>query len=157
MKYFVTYATFDDSIANPMWHSFLMLSTGEEGKQLKVYDNWGFYGVPSTNRNDIFSSIKIQFGLDIDLTDNHGMLRHEQIRSLDMGKGVHGITFELTEEQFFILEDRCKKQASLQQQAIDDYTKGIKGKSPKSTRLYPQEAMSKQIYRLEKTRAHEAN
>jgi hypothetical protein len=156
MKYIVTFATTDDLTSNPFWHSFLLLSVVDETGKINVVDNWGYYGIPSTSRTSFITKLKIKIGLDIDLTGNHGMLRHEEARFLDLGKGLHGKSFELTETQFNTLQQRCLTQVKLQNEAIQDYTKGIKGKPPEKTRIYPQEEYSKSIYALEKARAHEA-
>ena len=123
MKYAATYCTFDkEAGANPLWHSCILLSKlDEEKKLLEVVDNWGFYGLPTTQPgNSLINQLKIRMGLDIDLQDNHGMLRHEEIRYLDLGCGLHGTTFELTREQFDLLQKKCQDMAAEQDQAINE-------------------------------------
>lgn len=155
MKYVVTCATTDSSFSNPFWHFFIFLSTVEEGKKMQVTENWGFYGVPSTTREGTIAQLKIKLGLDIDLTGNHGILQHEELRYLDLGYGLHGASFELSEDQYKTLQQRCRKQVQDQESAIEDFAKGITGKSPKNTRIYPQEEHSRHIFALEKARAKE--
>lgn len=158
MNYFVTYCATDKEVgSNPMWHSCLLLSVSDESKnQMKVVDNWGFYGLPTTTKGfSLIRKIKLLFGLDVDLVGNHGMLRHEEIRYLDAGRGLHGTTFQLTQEQFNTLEKNCKQMERDQDQAIKDYVepRGLKGKPPEETRIYPYEDISPEIFRAEKEKA----
>lgn len=107
MKYAVTFCTTDQEVgSNPLWHSCLLLSKMDEtSKLLEVVDNWGFYGLPTTNRNNSWlDQLKIKMGLDVDLIGNHGMLRHEELRFLDQGYGLRGVTFELTKDDFELLQ-----------------------------------------------------
>lgn len=157
--YTVTYCTMDQEAgANPMWHTCLLLSRlNEQTQKLEVIDNWGFYGLPSTVPNSILRRVKIKAGLDVDLTGNHGMLRHEELRFLDLGCGLHGATFELTEEKFNELQQKCLKMVADQEAAINDVVKplGLKGKPPSKSRIYPHEDLSTHIFALEKARAKE--
>ncbi|CAM2883382.1 hypothetical protein [Legionella worsleiensis] len=158
MQYAVTFCTFDgEAGANPLWHSCLLLSQmDEKTQQLEVVDTWGFYGLPSTSQdNPIISKIKIKLGLNIDFFGNHGMLRHEEIRYLDLGRGLHGTTFELTAEQFNYLQQKCLEMAAQQNRAITEYVEsfGIARKSPEETRIYPYEHCSREIFNWEKKRA----
>lgn len=162
MKYAVTHCTFDGKAgANPLWHSSILLSMmNEETKQLEVIDNWGFYGVPTTNRDNSWTNkLKSKIGLDVDLVGNHGMLRHEEIRYLDMGCGLHGATFEITEEQFKHLQAKCVEMYTQQQEAINEIVGPLylKEKSAEKTKIYPYEHRSQLIYQLEKIRAEENN
>lgn len=155
MPYFVTYAFMDGELgANPFRHAFLLLSRLEEGQdKIEVVENWGFYGVPSTMSPSTVETIKKKIGLDIDLTGNHGILRHEEMRYLDQGKGLKGKSFELSKEQFESLQRRCKTMEQGQYAAIQEVTTGFKGKQP--YRHYPQESLSKHIYAIEKAKAEE--
>lgn len=160
MKYFVTFCTMDPEIgANPMWHSCLLLSKENETlKKLEVVDNWGFYGLPTTGEQDgLIRKLKLQIGLDVDFTGNHGMLRHEETRFLDAGHGLHGVTFELTQEQFELLQKKCTTMDSEQQSAIKEVVDSLKleRKDPKKTRIYPYEQYSLVIYELERKKALE--
>ena len=161
MKYAVTYCTMDREVgSNPLWHSFLLFSKMDaDKKQLEVVDNWGFYGVPSTGEPDSWTNkLKANLGLDIDLYGNHGMLRHEEMRFLDRGCGLHGVTFELTKEKFEFLQNKCITMAEEQETAIKEVvdTQGIKGKQPhEKIRMYPHEQYSKIIYALEKIKAEQ--
>src|SRR5690349_653229 len=117
--YTVTLCLMDqDTGANPFWHTCFLLSRLDEGsKKLEVVDNYGFYGLPSTNKTSLLRKLKIKLGLDVDLNGNHGMLRHEEVRFMDLGCGLHGVTFELTEAKFNELQARCKKMVADQEQA----------------------------------------
>lgn len=160
MKYAVTFCTTDREVgSNPLWHSCLLLSKLDEtNKMLEVVDNWGFYGLPTTTRsNSWLDQLKIKIGLDVDLIGNHGMLKHEELRFLDRGYGLHGVTFELTKEQFELLQNKCLQMATDQDTAIKEFveTQGIKGKPPEKTRIYPHEQFSRLIYETEKIKAEQ--
>lgn len=159
MKYAVTYCTMDNELgSNILWHSCLLFSKmNEDQKKFEVIDNWGFYGVPSTSNSDSWlTKLKITAGLDVDLYGNHGMLRHEQLRFLDLGYGLHGVTFELTQEKFELLHDKCKGVAKEQEAAIKEVveTQGLIGKKAhEKTRMYAHEEFSPIIYALEQIKA----
>lgn len=159
MKYLLTYAAIDGEYGNPFWHSYLMLSQLEENKKIQVVDTWGFYGLPSTDRSSCLSKFKIKLRLDVDLTGNHGMLRHEDLRYLDTGKGLHGVTFELSEEKFAALQKKCQLMAANQEKAIKEVveTQDIKGISENKFRIYPYEKYSRVIFDLEKIKAEQHN
>ncbi|WED42861.1 hypothetical protein [Legionella cardiaca] len=158
MKFSVTYCVADQQAgSNPLWHSCLLLSQlSELGEKMEVVDQWGFYGVPTTgSRDSLIGKLKIKLGLDLDLQGNHGMLRHEELRFLDLGRGLHGVTFELTEDQFNLLREKCSNMALGQENAIKEIVEplGLKGKSSAETRVYPHEQYSALIFALEKARA----
>ncbi|HAT1660096.1 TPA: hypothetical protein JAZ42_08270 [Legionella pneumophila] len=160
MKYVVTFCTTDQEVgSNPLWHSCILLSKMDEtSKLLEVVDNWGFYGLPTTNRNSsLLNQLKIKMGLDVDLIGNHGMLRHEELRFLDQGCGLRGVTFELTKDDFELLQRKCLQMAADQETAINEFveTQGIKGKPPEKTRIYPHEQFSRLIYATEKIKAEQ--
>lgn len=160
MKYVVTYCASDrEAGSNPLWHSSILLSKlDEEKKLLEVIDNWGFYGVPTTQRDNSWSSrLKIKIGLDVDLKGNHGILRHEELRFLDLGRGLHGVSFELTKEQFELLQTKCQEMVRDQNAAISEVvdTQGLAGKPQEKTRIYAHEHLSTLIYSLEKLKAEQ--
>src|ERR1700722_15753039 len=109
--YTVTFCTMDQETgSSPFWHTCLLLSRlDDHTKKLEVVDNWGFYGLPSPDSNPCLRRLKIMFRLDLAFTGTHGMLKHEEMRYLDGGKGLHGATFELTEEKFIELQKKCEK------------------------------------------------
>ena len=151
-KYFVTLGAMDQDVhANPMWHSLLLLSkTDEKTGKVKVVDNWGFYGLPSTDSgNPFIRSAKLAIGLDVDFYGNHGMWRHEEARYLDRGKGVHGSTFELTEEQYDQLNNLCRDMESGQQAAIDEAVKELNLSPLSEYHIYPYENNSVKIFEHE--------
>ncbi|MGQ3888142.1 hypothetical protein ACQUW5_03795 [Legionella sp. CNM-1927-20] len=159
MKYAVTFCVLDrETGSNPFWHSCLLLSQWEEDKgKIEVVEQWGFYGLPTTMPNSLLKKVKISLGLDVDLNGNHGMLRPEELRTLDLGCGLHGATFELTEEKFRLLQQRCKTMVDDQEQAISEVMsqQGLATKAKKDTRIYPYENWSTQIYQFEQAKAQE--
>lgn len=160
MKYLVTYCALDEQFAgNYFWHTCILLSHCVEGEKIKVVDNWGFYGLPSTSRHSYLDKLKIRLGLDVDFLGNHGMLRHEDLRFLETGFGLHGVTFEVTEEKFNLLQQKCQKMAVEQDDAINEIVEvlKIKAKDPENTRIYPYENLSPHILAFEKAKAHQEN
>jgi hypothetical protein len=146
--------------ANPFWHSCMLLSKLDEStdEKLEVVENWGFYGLPSTDKSDsLLKKLKVTIGLDVDLQGNHGMLRHEDTRFLDRGTGLHGVTFELTQQQFELLSANCKKMAAEQDAAIREAATALDltPKSEKETRIYPYEDYSALIFAMEKVKAEQ--
>lgn len=146
--------------SNPLWHSCLLLSRLDEttGK-MEVVETWGFYGLPSTGASDSWlEQLKTKLKLNLNLKGNHGMLRHETVRFLDLGYGLHGTTFELSEVTFKELQEKCRKMAADQDAAIKEIVEplGLKGKSPENTRIYAHEQWAPNIFALEKARAEQA-
>ncbi|STX50659.1 Uncharacterised protein [Legionella busanensis] len=160
MKYAVTFCVLDrEAGSNPFWHSCLLLSQWEDKGKIEVVEQWGFYGLPTTTPNSLLKKVKLSLGLDVDLNGNHGMLRHEELRFLDLGCGLRGATFELSEEKFKLLQQRCKVAVDEQEQAINEVMnqQGLAAKAKKDTRIYPYEHWSAQIYQFEKAKAQEQN
>ncbi len=157
--YTVTFCTQDQDVgANFLWHTFLLLSRFDnETKKMEVVSTWGFYGSPSSNVGTIWHSIKMFFALDVDFHGNHGKLRPEDIRYLDAGRGLHGVTFELTKEKFIELQTKCEKMSENEFQAIRDLSEPLhlQGKPKHKTRNYPQENQSRQFFELESAAANE--
>ncbi|WP_165474663.1 hypothetical protein [Legionella nagasakiensis] len=158
MKYFVTYAVMDEETgANPLWHAFLFLSHLEEGQdKLEVCEYWGFYGVPSTtSTSGMQQRLKRFIGLDIDFYDNHGLLKREGLRFLNSGKGLHGVTFELTDTKFSELQQRCRTMEEEQTAAIAEAAASLRGEPKAESKLYPYEHLSLSIFKIEKAKALE--
>jgi hypothetical protein len=158
MKYFVTYCASDQDVgANPLWHSSILLSQWEEGKdKIEVLHNWGFYGMPtSENKDSLLGKIRISLGLDIYLTGNHGMFKEEDTRFYDRGKGLHGASFELTHSQCEQLKEECNRIIAEQEAAIREVVEpqGIKGKPLAEVRHHTHEEFSSLIYALEQIKA----
>lgn len=101
---------------------FFFLSKLDESKRLlEVVETWGFYGVTSTgDKNSRLEKFKIKNHLDVDFQGNHGMLINEEIRYMDLGHGLHGYTFELTQEQFEEVQRRCATAVAGQKAAISE-------------------------------------
>lgn len=154
MTYLVTFCTFDSTVeGNPAWHgAFILSKLNEEKKQVEVFDTWGFYGVPATgDRNHWFTRLKRSVGLDVDFFGNHGWLVHEEVRYMDLGHGLHGYSYELTEEQFNHLQTECLQRVADQEAAVQDAVKkkGFKKTSQAKMRHYPEEEFSREIFKIE--------
>jgi hypothetical protein len=159
MVYFVTFCTFDTRIgSNPAWHgSFFLSKENEETKQIEVIETWGFYGVPSTgDPNHWFRRLKKSVGLDIDLVGNHGWLEHEEVRYMDVGYGLHGHSYELTQDQFEQLQQKCRQQVFDQKAAVSDALAQVdpnKIQNDHRIKRYRGEQFSSEIYQIEQNRA----
>ncbi|WP_131778994.1 hypothetical protein [Legionella bozemanae] len=159
MKYTVTFCVFDHTIGgNPFWHGSFFLSKLDERKRLlEVVETWGFYGVTSTgDKNSCLEKFKIKNHLNVDFQGNHGMLIREEIRYMDLGHGLHGYTFELTQEQFEELQKRCAIAVAEQKAAIEEVVgngQNFTIDPTKKGRIYKEEAYSRQIYEIEQIKA----
>lgn len=154
----VTFATMDqDTGANPFWHTFLFLSRLDEAtKKMEVVETWGFYGNPPSSKNTFARKLKAGMGLETDFYGNHGTLKHEELRYLDLGCGLHGTTFEITEEQFNELSNRCKKMDEEHRQAVAEALPKIgEVKLKAKCRNYKEEDHALQIYETELAKAKE--
>ncbi|QLZ70044.1 hypothetical protein FOLKNPGA_03744 (plasmid) [Legionella sp. PC1000] len=159
MEYSVSFCVFDHTIGgNPFWHgSFYLSKLDKSKKMLEVVETWGFYGVTSTgDKNSRFEQFKRKNHLDVDLQGNHGMLVHEEIRFMDLGYGLHGYTFELTQQQFEELQRRCAKEKADQEAAIKEIVgdgQNFKVDPQREGRIYKEEAYSRQIFEIEQIKA----
>lgn len=159
MKYFVTFCTTDEEVgSNPFWHTGLLLSQLDEVKnEMEVVDTWGFYSLPNSGEptTTFVALMKKVSRLDYDIAGTHGMLLHEEYRFLDRGCGLHGVSFELTEEKFKVLQIKCETMAKDQDEAINEITDALKlqPKSAKDTKIYPHEHNSRLIFAIEKLKA----
>lgn len=159
MEYSVTFCVFDHTVGgNPFWHGSFFLSKLDKDKQLlEVADTWGFYGVSSTgDKNSRFEQFKRKNHLDVDLQGNHGMLIHEEVRFMDLGYGLHGYTFELTQQQFEELQKRCTKEKEEQEAAIKEIVgegQNFRVDPQREGRIYKEEAYSRQIFEMEQIKA----
>jgi hypothetical protein len=145
MKYFVTFGTIRTKTGpNPLGHSCIWLSKTEEAtNKLRVTDVWGFYGVSSAGNSqswrqwikiqtgldvDVVRHMKTLIGLDVDFDGNHGFLRHEEPRFLEMNSDyyLHGTTFELSKEKFDELTEGCINTFKNQMLAIEEAAKALK-------------------------------
>lgn len=155
MKYLITYAAIDSEYGNPLWHSFILLSLAEEGKPIEVDDVWGYYGLPTTSPNSCWGRVKIWLKVDVDLTGNHGMLRHEDYRYIDRGSALHGVTFEVTEEKYKKLKEKCQNFAAAQDNAIREAVIALNLTAKPKYRIYPYEQHSRQIFEWETQKAQD--
>jgi len=158
-QHLITYGAIDGKYGNPLWHTFFLLSVAEPGKPIEVIDTWSYYGPKSSEHNWLqkqFNKVKKVVKMDVDFRGNHGMLVHEKARWLDRGDGaIHGVTFQVSEEDFNRLEERCQKFAKAQNDAIDEaaLALGLKVDPDYPYRIYPLEKYSRQIYDYEKAQA----
>lgn len=155
----VTYCATDQDVgSNPFWHTCLLLSRyNEDLNKMEVIENWGFGGVPASSSYSIIRNLKVSLGLDTDLYGNHGLLYKEETRHLERGHGLHGVTFEITDEKFKLLQEKCRKMAAEQDEAINDAVRDLNLKPNTSGKIrnYPFEHESYRIYQYELKRAQE--
>lgn len=156
--YTVTFCATDQEVdSNPFWHTCLLLSRFDElTKKMEVVENWGFGGVPANSPYSFIRQIKHNLGLDTDFYGNHGMLYPEKMRYLERGCGLHGVTFELTEAKFKVLQEKCHQMEQDQNDAINDAVRDLNLK-PASGRVrnYQYEHESQRIYQHELKKAQD--
>ncbi len=142
MRFFVTYCAMDQQLANPLWHACLVLSywPGPEEK-IEVTNSWGFYAAPMANPNSNINKIKKKFGFVFDFKGNYGHLMKEEVRFLDLGYGLCGVTFEISLEQFMDLKKRCADRMAIENQAIQEAKERLskKGVVPTSIDIFHEE------------------
>ncbi|MFT4059693.1 MAG: hypothetical protein QM652_09110 [Legionella sp.] len=160
MAHLVTICTFlPESGSNFFGHTGIILSVlDKQTNQVRVIDALGFYGVPAADTSTHwYTQLLKLLSLDLDISGNHGWLIHEEIRFMDLGQGLCGNTFELTEEEFNHLQEECDKRLTLQQQAVDEYAKEhhLEGNSSKQIKRYLHEKYSRIIFAEEKNKAKE--
>ena len=159
MKYIVTLGVFDHTVeGNPGWHSAIWASiVHEDTKQVEIVDTWGFYGAPRTGaKESLVANIVRGIGLNLDLDynpGNHGWLTHEEVRYMHLGHGLHGRSFELTEEKFNQLLGECAKRIADQEAAVKEVLGDKEFSTTKKVRHYSGEQFSRYIYTIEKAKA----
>jgi len=117
MKYFVTYCVMDNRIANPLEHACLVLSR-QSGDRIEVTDAVGFYpGSPSYPDSWSMWFLK-KVGFNFEPRGNYGETKQEEIRYLDLGYGLKGKTFEISEQQFNQLNHLHKKRVENEKNAV---------------------------------------
>ncbi len=168
MKYFVTFGTTrSKSAPNPFGHTCLALSKLDDttSNQMEIIDLWGFYGMPNKHREKgIFDNFKKLIKFDLDFMGNHGYFKHEEPRFSEFNSQyyLNGSTFELTENQFQELHNRCKKVVDDQEQAIKEAVEELNSIGQKLTPLeqfkcYAYEHLSPLIFEYEKNKSKNKN
>lgn len=120
-KFYVTYCVMDtEAGANPFNHSFLIFSKQElEHGPVEALDSIGYYSQPNTTTNPIIKNIKALLGFQIDLQDGHGVLRQEQMHTINVS-GIKGVSFLLNEHQFKSLQTYYAAAMQAEQEAIKE-------------------------------------
>lgn len=121
-KYLVTYVTMDTALgSNVIWHAALALSICRgPNEPFEVVDSYGFYSQPSSTTNPVIRFLKYLFGISFDLTGSHGVLKREEMRYLDKGIGLHGLSFDVSQDQFEKLLRDCENEICQEQEAITE-------------------------------------
>lgn len=154
-KIFLTFGTSDPKAgSNPYRHSFFILSRLQAGAaSMKVFDTWGFTAVPSRAApNSLRTYIKKDLlRFNYDMYGNHGILCHEQYRYLDVGDGLHGKSFEISQENCQKLQEKCSAMVADQNAAIAQAVKdlNLQPKLSENTKVYEYEDHSQEIYNHE--------
>ena len=95
MHHLLTVGATDGDIGNIFGHAFAAYSTTTgAGDKIKIEGLWGFYAETSSRRVPVLTDLKEWlFGLNIELTGNHGKLINEEMRRLRL------VGNEVTEDQ----------------------------------------------------------
>jgi|GEM_PF-5819262 len=153
MKYAVSYCLIDHRVGGHlMWHSCILLSQlDEELNAWRVMDTWGFYGLPTSQRDGLIVRIfKLVTGLHVDLQGNHGVLCPEKLHLLDRGHGLQGLSFELDLAQYRQLADKCRRRFNEQEDAIREAAADLELVPATTFKRYPFERDSRAIFDWEK-------
>lgn len=126
-KYFATYCVMDgDTGANPFWHASILLSKQEsQSTPVVVQDAYGFYSLDSTTTNPLIKTLKSLLGIKFDLQEGHGVLKQEKMRYLD-APGLHGISFETTQEHYLTLCALAKAKIETEKNAMAELDANLK-------------------------------
>lgn len=113
--------------SNLLYHACLILSVQrDEDSPIQVLDSIGFYGItPCSDKNIYIRNFKKKYGIDIDLTGGYGRLMHEEMRYLDKGEGLTGITFHISAHRFSTLRQSIKEDMEQQEIAIKEATQSL--------------------------------
>jgi len=157
MKYAVTFCCMDESLdSGKMWHSCILFSKLDEDlNKFEVVNTWGFYGMPATDAPGSFTRrFKGLFRLDVDFNGSHGKWRHEETRYLDQGFGLHGLTFELIEQEFDTLVDYLQNKAEVEDAAICEAAVSLGTPVKTKPRIHRYEMGHPAIFALEQQKAN---
>ncbi len=113
--------------SNAPYHGCIILSVQKnEQSPVQVLDSIGFYGVtPCSDKNPAIRWLKKNTGVDIDFTGGYGEYRTEEMRYLDKGEGLTGISFHLSAHRFSTLRQSIKDDINQQNIAISEATQAI--------------------------------
>lgn len=135
-----------------MGHACILISYWPGGaNRIEVLNCYGFYGVPATTNFAPLRTIKRSLALDTDFWGNHGILKVEEMRFLDKGVGLNGVTFEINFEQLNKLKGDCLKMIRDQEAAMKEGAQRLQamGLPVNSRAIYDWEKMVAQASRRE--------
>jgi len=142
-KYFVTYGLMSTLLgSNPFWHTFLILSTQAKASEpIEVKKAWSFNPAPMVQSDSLVTKLKKILGFNFDLQGNYGMWKTEKLRYFDWGVGLHGITFEITQVQYLLLQKLYIERLTQQEQAISEAKTKLSAflNDPNSIEIYQEE------------------
>lgn len=148
MHHLLTIGATDGEIGNIFGHAFAAYSTTNGlGDKIKINGLWGFYAEATNTRIPVITALKEKlFGLNIDISGNHGKFIEEEMRYYDLGYGLHGATFEISQAQSEALLTYMDSVFKDQKEAASNGNKALKSLGVSSPSSY-------QRYRLELARA----
>lgn len=150
MKFYVTYLVMDGNLANPLWHAGLVFSyLPEEGEKIEVQNAYGYYAAPPSDTESYFFKFKKLIKMPYDFTGNHGVLKKEEIRFLDKGIGLNGVTFEVNFEQYCLGKKICTDMLRDQEAAINEWTRKLRTPDhvPTSAEIFSAEKEDAEIHK----------
>ncbi|TAL59684.1 MAG: hypothetical protein EPN84_10745 [Legionella sp.] len=156
--YFLSYVVTDQKVeSNVFWHSCVFLSEMDDEKnEIKVLRTWSFYGIPSTTENNaVVKYLKSKVGLKLDLAGNHGWFTEEVYRFLDLGVGIHGVNFEVSEANLWKTDSLFQNKVRDQIAATEEAAKALNLKPQGKWKRYPCDDHSAEIFEYEKKKAKE--
>jgi len=117
----------DSRLANPFHHAFILVSKiSNPGKKIEVKHAWGFNPMPCSNSETYWSQFKKSLGFDLDFQGGFGILKVEEMRYLDLGYALHGLSFEIEVAQYKKLKNLCEHIILDQEKAVNEAKLNLK-------------------------------
>lgn len=121
-----------ESFANPAGHFFLAVAQWNGlGHKIEVERGWGYYGAPQSDPQSLVGKFKTYLQLGYDFTNSFGELKEEELRYLDVGKGLHVKVFSISDDQYQKLISIIQKRIHDQQEAIKEKTQELQNRNLK--------------------------
>lgn len=129
-------------MANPFHHAFFVVSKiSDIDQKIEVKNAWGFYPVGISNPGSYWSKFKKSLGFNFDLQGNYGILKVEEMRYLDLGYALHGISFEIDDDQYRNLKKLCREIIDNQEIAVNEAKQNLQylGREPGLHEIFEEE------------------
>lgn len=122
MRYLLTFCVINGKgLANPLGHSFIILSEQESiDRRIEVKHAFGFNAALMTEFDTYWAKLKEFCGFKFDFTGKFGVWKIEDIRWLDLGYGLTGVSISINRELYENLIKTYQRRLSDQENAIKE-------------------------------------